>query len=134
MKDMTAFRLNKKDQIAESHPARGTTLKIGDMVLVRDHPPGRVKTKDQYRPDPGRIVSVPGPMGGYFSVDFADKKAQAFTGSELRKYLPSEESSEGLSPEAESVVDETIERPKRVVRLPTKLSDYIVSAIDILKF
>ena len=114
VKDLTAFRHEQRDHLESLRPHRGTQLAIGDHVLVRDHPAGRVKTRDQYRPTPGIVKNIPGPYGGYFSVDFGDGKPQPFTGSELKRITP-EEDVNADSPEQGTHVTETVDEHTETV-------------------
>ena len=86
-------RVLQKTSAARDHadlkPTRGTVLCPGDLVLLRDHPPGRTKITDKFKDSIYTVTMVPGPTCRYYVVrDSESQQEFAVTCSEMRKYTP----------------------------------------------
>ena len=66
-------------------PARYTELKPGDVVLKRQHPPGRNKTQDKFLPQRFTVTNIPSSTNRGYCIDDGQGRQQRVNGSQLKK-------------------------------------------------
>ena len=72
LRNRVADKAKKTYEAREPATPRGMTLKVGDQVLLRQHPPGRCKLFDRYGETPATILKVPSDEHGSFTIGFQD--------------------------------------------------------------
>ena len=76
-------------------------LKLGDRVLVRDHPIGRAKIQDAWKPETYVVVGVPEREGGPFVVSVEGQRGRLVVNRMELKRCGAQPQEEGLVPTAE---------------------------------
>ena len=88
------IRKKVRDNISHQHQlldvrdnkTMGIVLKLGDLVLIKNHPTGRHKLADTFKPQPWKVIGIPGETGGPFIIE-AEGIIKRVTGSEIRRFL-----------------------------------------------
>ena len=86
---LAADKIQRAAQQRETPPPKGSTvLRPGDLVLIRQHLPGRNKIQDLWGDTIYVVVNTPPPEGGPFVVRPRDGESpiRRVTGSQLRLY------------------------------------------------
>ncbi|GFR71526.1 Pol polyprotein [Elysia marginata] len=93
--------INKNNQRRDqSQPQHVQRLRVGDKVLITQHPPGRNKIQAKYSSNLHTVVSTPEIGGTYIVKDDATQKERVVTASEMRLYLPQIEAAQVDDPAA----------------------------------
>ena len=79
--------VDRRMQDAGRHPA-AVEISIGDQVLRRVFPLGRVKIADKFGEETWTVVNTPGPNNGSFVVRNAQGQEETVNGVNLRKLVP----------------------------------------------
>lgn len=106
MHQLAAKRLSQAAAVRKAlHEAnrKGPTekLRVGDVVLLRDHPLGRNKIQDAWKPEKYRVKAIPTEDGAPVVIITEDgRTVRRVSRQELRKYVP-------------------VPAPRRLVKLPS---------------
>ena len=77
-----------RDRDSAQKEQRGDHLQVGDLVLMKQHLPGRNKISDKYKASPMKVIAIPNELQGYYTLQLDDGRTVNVSAPNIRRYTP----------------------------------------------